>query len=214
MTAPRLYIDFRLASDATAGAMKTFRSALDAAPVACALLRPLDREAPDGAVVRNLIREGQDRAVAMLIAPGIGDVARLGADGVHLPWSPDTLPAFKSQRQAMAGLIVGADAGRSRHDAMELGEAGADYVAFGIPPHVEDRTKALQRQIDLIAWWSDVIELPCVAFDVPDPTAAARLVEAGADFIAVGVSGSDAEQDAAARVRDFASALSAKEPAR
>ena len=58
--------------------------------------------------------------------------------------------------------------GASRHDAMELGEAGADYVAFGIPPDVEDRAVAVERRLDLIAWWSEVFELPCVAFDVAD----------------------------------------------
>ena len=30
--------------------------------------------------------------------------------------------------------IIGVDAGISRHDAMTVAEAGADYVAFGAPP--------------------------------------------------------------------------------
>ena len=40
------------------------------------------------------------------------------------------------------GGIVGVDPGISRHDAMTLAEAGADYIAFGAPIHLKDRDKA------------------------------------------------------------------------
>ncbi len=75
--------------------------------------------------------------------------------------------ATAQAREILGGrFIVGADAGRSRDDAMTLGEAGADYVGFGIPAHVEDRETARERRLDLVAWWSEIFEVPCVAFDV------------------------------------------------
>jgi thiamine-phosphate pyrophosphorylase len=90
---------------------------------------------------------------------------------------------------------------------MELGESGADYIAFGIPPDVEDRALAVERQIDLIAWWSEVFELPSVAFDVADAEDARRLAETGADFVSVTVPQHYAVGDAVSRVQAFADAL-------
>ena len=79
--------------------------------------------------------------------------------------------------------MIGVDAGRSRDDAMLLGESGADYIAFGIPAHVEDRATAENRQSDLIAWWSEIFEIPCVAGDVASPEGARTLAGDGADFV-------------------------------
>jgi thiamine-phosphate pyrophosphorylase len=93
---------------------------------------------------------------------------------------------YGEARDILGGrFIVGADAGRSRHDAMTLGEAGADYVGFGIPAHVEDRESARSRRLELVGWWSEIFEVPCVAFDVETAEEAARLAAAGADFVAL-----------------------------
>jgi len=156
----------------------------------------------------------QKNGIAALVVSNVARSAASGSDGIHVPWSADIVRAFKTVRQAMPHAIVGADAGRSRHEAMELGEAGADYVAFGIPPHVEDREKAMERQRDLIAWWAELFEIPCVAFDVPDADAAHALVLAGADFVTVSVGSTASAQDAAARVRTFSEALRVPEPAK
>ena len=66
---------------------------------------------------------------------------------------------------------------------MELGESGADYVAFGIPPD-SDREPALQRRVDLVAWWAEVFEIPVVGLDVATSSEVESLTEAGADFLA------------------------------
>jgi thiamine-phosphate pyrophosphorylase len=130
------------------------------------------------------------------------------ADGIHLPWAQDIVSQFKDTRRvAPPGSVIGADAGRSRHDAMELGEAGADYIAFGIPPDAEDRAVAVERRIELIAWWNEVFELPSVAFDVADTEEARRLAEAGADFVSVTIPQHCDMDDAVSRARDFADAL-------
>jgi thiamine-phosphate pyrophosphorylase len=36
----------------------------------------------------------------------------------------------------------------------------------------------------LVAWWSEIFVVPCVAFDIDDADAARRLAASGADFIA------------------------------
>jgi thiamine-phosphate pyrophosphorylase len=110
------------------------------------------------------------------------------ADGVHLPASKTAAATYREAREVLGTrFIVGVDVGRTRHDAMTLGEEGADYIAFGIPAHVEDRETARARRRELVAWWSEIFEVPCVAFDVETPEDAHDLAASGADFVAVRV---------------------------
>ena len=94
---------------------------------------------------------------------------------------------------------------------MTLAEAGADYMAFGAPAHLKDRDKAKVRRDELVAWWADIFQVPCVAFDAESAEEAQRLAAAGADFVALtlgaGLSPAAARDSAAA----FAAAV--REPA-
>jgi thiamine-phosphate pyrophosphorylase len=160
-------------------------SAFDIVSPAAALITPYAGQGLSAGELKPLIRLCQSRDVAALIA-GDAQLARtLKADGVHLP-AGGAVPGYDAARKIVGkSYIVGADAGVSRHDAMTLGEAGADYVAFGAPSHLKDRIKARARRRDLIAWWSELFEVPCVAFDVETASEAAELARLGADFIAI-----------------------------
>ncbi len=82
----------------------------------------------------SIVKAAQEKGVAVLVENDTALAKKLAADGVHLAWCKEPLESFEVARQALGpDRIVGADVGRSRHDAMEVGEAGADYVAFGIP---------------------------------------------------------------------------------
>ena len=177
----RLYVVAAAGTDPQALA-----AVLDAADVAALLISPNVAGELTAALARPLVELVQPKGIAALIENDAALARALRADGVHLTWSKDIGARYGEARDVLGTrYIVGADAGRYRHEAMTLGEAGADYIGFGIPPHVEDRVSATQRRLDLIAWWSEIFELPCVAFDVDTIEDAGALAAAGADFVAV-----------------------------
>lgn len=183
---------------------------LVSAPVAAVLITP-DGVPLDAALTKPIVDLTQARGVAALIEGDAALARTLRADGVHLPWGKDVVARYGVAREILGGrFIVGADAGRKRDDAMTLGEAGADYVGFGIPAHVEDRETARARQLEFVAWWAEIFEPPCVAFDVESIEDAAHLVPAGADFVALRPpSGTPGEL--ARWVREAAYAVAARE---
>jgi thiamine-phosphate pyrophosphorylase len=174
-----------LVVEADAAGLARAEIALAAVSAASLVIVPADCRL-DAARAKPLIALAQAMGVAALVQDD-ADVARsLAADGVHLAWRKDLEHAYKRARSILGPeAIVGADAGRSRHDAMMLGELGADYVAFGIPAHVDDRETAKSRRRDLVAWWAEIFVPPCIAFDVETAEEGAELAIAGADFIAV-----------------------------
>jgi thiamine-phosphate pyrophosphorylase len=195
----RLYVVAAVGADP-----QQLATALDVAGAASLLITADAAGALTAAAAHPLVELAQRKDIAALIE-GDAQLARtLRADGVHLPWSRDVAAAYAEAREILGTrYIVGVDVGRSRHDAMTIAEAGADYIAFGIPPHVEDRDTASARQLELVAWWSEIFEIPCVAFDADTAEAAIALAAAGADFVAMRVDGDVSPSD----VKDLAHSL-------
>jgi thiamine-phosphate pyrophosphorylase len=182
-------------------------AALDMVSAAAVLIAPCAREGLSAGELKPLIKLCQSRDVAALIA-GDAQLARtLHADGVHLP-SGGAIPAYDIAREIVGrSRIVGADAGISRHDAMTLAEAGADYIAFGAPSYLKDRAKGRARRREMIAWWSELFEVPCVAFDVETASEAAELARLGADFVAVALTAERSVQTASEHIAAIADAV-------
>jgi thiamine-phosphate pyrophosphorylase len=145
-----------------------------------------------------------DSGVAFIVNDSMALAKRLGADGVHLGQSDGDI------REARALLGPSAQIGKtchdSRHLAMEAGEAGADYVAFGAFYPTTTKRSNYRPDPSILSWWSAVFEIPCVAIGGITPDNAAPLVKAGADFLAVcqAVWGKD---DPAAAVQAFEGVL-------
>ena len=124
--------------------------------------------------------------VAFIVNDSVALAKRLKADGVHLG-QEDGSPRDAREtlgREAQIGVTCHA----SRHLAMEAGEAGADYVAFGafFPSATKDKGPDAERPLpELLAWWTQLFEIPCVAIGGITPGNCTPLVEAGADFLAV-----------------------------
>ena len=182
-----LYLATPLLSAASAGAfVKIFAGVLEAAPVACALVRLAPGSEPHAeAVVTPLLRPARAAGCALLIENDARSAARLGADGVHIAGAgADLATAIKRLKPER---IVGAGALRTRDEAMTAGEMGADYVMFGAP-HGGAQTTGLASLVSLterVVWWAEIFETPCVACADTIATAG-TLAEAGADFVALG----------------------------
>ena len=199
-----LVLEIKRDSDTSA----RLEAVLDAVIPASLVLSTGDGSSMQPAAVAPLVRAAQKAGVATLVEADADAALALGADGVHLPWREDIFSAYELARSTLGQeMIVGADAGRSRHDAMLLGEAGADYVGFGIPPHVGDRETAAARRLDLVEWWAEVFEVPVVAFDVESPGDAAQLAGAGADFVSLRISAGEDIVDLKNRLREFMAAI-------
>ena len=100
------------------------------------------------------------RDVAIVIENHMLMVQRLGLDGVHLT---DGARQVRYVRKELGSdAIVGAFCGVTRHEGMNAGEAGADYVAFG-PIGTTPLGTGEQVEFDLFEWWSQVIEVPVIA---------------------------------------------------
>ena len=121
--------------------------------------------------------------VAFIVNDSIPLAKRLKADGLHLGQG-DGDP--REARETLGRDVqIGVTCHSSRHLAMEAGEAGADYVAFG--SFFPSTTKASDHRPDteLLEWWSRLFEIPCVAIGGITPDNCGPLIAAGADFLAV-----------------------------
>ncbi|MCM8557043.1 thiamine phosphate synthase [Sphingomicrobium sediminis] len=121
--------------------------------------------------------------VAFIVNDDVAMCKRLGADGVHLGQGDGNA----KEARAILGPSkqIGVTCHASRHLAMQAGEQGADYVAFG--SFYPSQTKASEHRPEptILSWWANLFELPCVAIGGITPDNAEPLVRAGADFLAV-----------------------------
>lgn len=127
-------------------------------------------EAVRRAAIAALRPAAQDAGVAVVLRD-LAELARdTGCDGVVIDAEG---PFDDARRTTGPNGIVGVHAGLSRHAAMLAGERGADFVGLDPDP-------------DLVAWWAELMEVPCVAFAAGTGAQAAALAAAGADFVAAG----------------------------
>lgn len=191
--------------DVAGGFPDRLRAALDAGPVAAFQFRvkDIDQHAA-AALAEPLQRICADADVAFIVNDSIALAKRLGADGVHLGQG-DGDPR-EAREMLGPNAQIGVTCHDSRHLAMEAGEAGADYVAFGAFYPTTTKMVSHVPEPVILAWWSALFEIPCVAIGGITPANAPPLVAAGADFLAV--SHAVWGGDEVAAVKAFAAILS------
>ena len=178
--------------------------ALDAGPVAAFQFRVKDVDQHEAARLAEPLQAiCRAREVAFIVNDSVALAKRLKADGVHLGQQDGDVREAREAlgREAQIGVTCHA----SRHLAMEAGEAGADYVAFGAFFPSETKASEHRPEPELLTWWQGLMEFPCVAIGGITPDNCGPLVEAGADFLAV--SGAVWNGDAGEAVRAFAKVL-------
>jgi thiamine-phosphate pyrophosphorylase len=159
-------------------------AALDAGDVAAVQLRLKDVDDDVWRRTIDVLRPvTQQHGVAFLLNDRADLVRETGSDGAHV--GQEDMPAREARQLMGANAILGVTCKGSRDLAMQAGEDGADYVAFGA--FFTSGTKEVTRFIspDILQWWSELMELPCCAIGGITAQNCAPLVQAGADFVAI-----------------------------
>lgn len=161
MAVPRLFL--------VAPAHATGAGVLDCVGAAAAAGDVASIIVPD-AILPDVVRPLQQRGIAVLRGAEHGEAR--GADGVQVS---DAGLVREVRRQLGVKHILGCFCGTSRHAAMQAGEDGVDYVALSQAGRAGDEP--------LIAWWSSLFEVPCVAYDPVDAGDLDILLPQNPDFI-------------------------------
>ena len=193
-----------LVLDPGAGARERLSAILASTPIAVVLIKLRKASSEDIAAAKALIEHCQRLGIAALVEGDAALARSLRADGVHLPWSEALRARYDEAREILGnrytvGVGIAPDTAAARHDAMELAEAGADYI--GIEPGDD--------HAGFVAWWAQIFEVPCVAFDFDSAEAAGQIAVSGPEFIGITVPPGASPAECAARVAGLAAAADA-----
>jgi thiamine-phosphate pyrophosphorylase len=154
--------------------------ALQAGEIAAVIL---DLESDDPVLWRRaaevLCPIAQERGAAFVLRDTPHIAREVGADGAHITHGVAALDAALDELKP--DLIVGAGDCTTRHAAMMLGERQPDYVLLGRMEAEGD----ISATFNLVEWWSEIFQIPCVALCADDWSTVEEAATAGADFIAL-----------------------------
>ena len=125
----------------------------------------------------------QQADVAFIMNDRVDLAKASGADGVHLGQGDGS--AEEARRILGPDAQIGVTCHASRHLAMEAGEAGANYVAFGAFFPTTTKDAPTRADPEILTIWQETMEVPCVAIGGITADNAEGLAKAGADFLAV-----------------------------
>lgn len=156
---------------------------LDAVDVACVRVAMATRDEDRLSRAADAVREVcYPRDIALVISEHVLLAERLGLDGVHLT---DGARSVRKVRKDLGDdAIIGSFCGASRHDGLNAGEMGADYVCFG-PVAKTPLGDGTVADHELFDWWSQIVEVPVVAEGALDEDIIRKLAPA-TDFFGVG----------------------------
>ena len=186
MTVPacQLYLITPPVIEDVAAFVDTLTHTLKAAPVACLQIRLKGLD--DSALVQAatpITQAAQAENVAVILNDRPDLVDAIGADGVHI--GQDDMDYFSSRELLGGDAIIGVTCHNSKQLAFDAVGAGADYVAFGAFYETQTKDPKTRAELEILQWWQEAMEAPCVAIGGITPDNAKAVIEAGADFIAV-----------------------------
>ena len=132
---------------------------------------------------KKIVPKLQEAGIALIINDNPRIAKDLHADGVHLGQEDGDIN--EARKLLGKDTIIGATCHNSKHLGMEAAEAGADYVAFGAFYPTQTKEVIHHAEIEILEWWQDIMEIPCVAIGGINIDNALPIINAGADFIAI-----------------------------
>ena len=168
---------------------KTLDKTLAAAPIACLQIRlkgQYNKTAEDSVIIQaaELIVPICHTHGTMVIINDSPDLAKTcGADGVHL--GQKDMDYLSSRQLLGEDAIIGVTCHNSKELAFAATKSGADYVAFGAIYETSTKDTKYRAELEILTWWNEAVEVPCVAIGGINPSNAADVIKAGADFIAI-----------------------------
>ena len=173
----------------TTGTRELLAKALPQNQVSCVLIAPEVWGTSETETVgqlseaecRELVALIQSHDVAAMVANDPKVAGAAGADGCHLDTEDGLEERYASARAALGPqAIIGVMPGPTRHTAMAMAEAGADYIGYSVS--TDDGDDGLDR----MQWWAEIFESPVVAFTDGNLATCELAIEAGPpDFLAV-----------------------------
>lgn len=156
--------------------------ALEAGPIAAVQLRLKDASDDEIRKAIDILQPVvQDRDIAFILNDRPDLAKECNCDGAHI--DINNTPIELAREQLGNDLQLGVSCYDSRDMAMKAGEKGADYIAFGFPSSSKDIN--ILSSVELLSWWSEMMELPVVAIGNITPENCKPLIKAGADFLSV-----------------------------
>jgi thiamine-phosphate pyrophosphorylase len=163
--------------------LPVWEQTLDGGDIACVQIRlkGLDDDSLCRAI--DVLRPpAQRRGIAVLLNDRPDLAFETGCDGVHIGQSDG---GYEAARKALGDGIVGMTCHNSRHLAMEAGEKGADYVAFGAFYPTDTKETEFKAEPEILEWWSPLFTVPSVAIGGITVDNCQPIIRAGVDFLAV-----------------------------
>lgn len=133
--------------------------------------------------VRELLEMCQSYQATFIINDDVELAAAIGAHGVHIGKNDAALA--KARERLGPDAIIGVSCYNQLPLAIAAAEAGADYVAFG--RFFASRTKpdAIQAELEILTQAKAELSLPVVAIGGISPENGSKLIQHGADALAI-----------------------------
>lgn len=158
-------------------------SAMDGGDVASVILPQFDLdEASFQKLAEAIAIPVQEKDAALVIAGDSKIAGRVGADGIHLETSRSELS--DAVARSSGRMIIGFGGAKTRHDCLEAGEIGPDYLFFGKFGY-DKRPDVHPRSLALGQWWAEMVEIPGIVMAGNTMESVVSAAETGVDFVAV-----------------------------
>lgn len=125
----------------------------------------------------------QEAGAAAIVAGDTRIAGRLGADGIHVEGSRDSLREAIERFQPR--IAVGTGNVKTRDEALERGEERPDYMFFGRFGFDAAKPEPHPRNLQLARWWAEMIDIPAIVLAGADVASIEAAAATGAEFAAL-----------------------------